>query len=272
MEKNFAEQIISAYSNITARPFVPSVTNFVTADFVVNCMLAAGASPAVLNLPEECCRAAELADAFYINLGTILPVYMQTIPAVAEKLSMLKKTWVLDPVAAGLGKDRTEILLALKEYKPSIVRGNASEIITLAKLWGVCKDESPVRGVDSVATVDEARNAAVAIAKFTDGAVAVSGETDLVTDGNSLVFSYGGSFLMERITGCGCALGGVAAFCLAFSTPFIAALCATNAFNAAGRAAAAKSNLSGSFKMHFVDELYRLTVEKIAYNPFERVR
>lgn len=272
MDKKLSEQIIFAYRNVKTRPFVPAITNFVTADFVVNCMLAAGASPAVLNLYEECCKAAEAADSFYINLGTVLPVYKQSIPAVAETLCALQKPWVLDPVAAGLGEARTEILLELKKYKPPIVRANASEVMMLAKLWKLRDEISFVRGVDSTATMNEALDAAVAIAKFTGGAVALSGEDDVVTDGSTVVISHGGSRLMERITGCGCALGGVAAFCLTFAAPFIAALCATNAFNVAGRAAAAKSSSPGSFKMYFVDELYELSVEKIAHNSFETVR
>lgn len=269
MERKLSEKIINAFGDIKRRPFVPCITNFVTADFVINCMLAAGASPAVLNLPEECCASAAVADTFYINLGTILPVYTQSAPAAAEKMFSLHKGWVLDPVAAGLGKERTEILMALKEYKPSIVRANASEVITLAKLWGLREETATTRGVDSTAAVNEAREAAIAVAQFTGGAVAVSGEQDLITDGKITVVSHGGSFMMERITGCGCSLGGVAAFCLAFADPFTAALCAVNAFNVAGSEAASKSSAPASFKVCFIDSLYNMTAEKIAHNPFE---
>lgn len=271
MKRNLEQEIIDAYNSRQEHPFVPSVTNFVTAEFVVNCQLAVGASPAVLNLPDECCAAAESADVFYINLGTMLPVYEKTIPSVAKKLQQLNKPWVLDPVAAGLGNLRTELLSELKQYKPAIVRGNASEIITLAKLWGLSQEISLTRGVDSIAEPAAARQSAEAIARFTEGAVAVSGEIDLVTDGTSLVLSHGGSSLMKRVTGCGCALGGVAAYFLTFASPFVAALSATNAFNVAGYGTAKKSSAPGSFKMRFIDALYALSAEKIAHNSFEQV-
>lgn len=269
MKRIFEQEMIASYNRRQLHPFIPSVTNFVTAEFVVNCQLAVGASPAVLNLPDEACKAAELADAFYINFGTMLPIYEETIPAVAKKLQQLNKPWVLDPVAAGLGNLRTELLIELKQHKPSIVRGNASEIITLAKLWGLSEEISFVRGVDSTAEPVAAKKTAVAIAKFTEGAVAVSGETDLVTDGSCVILSHGGSPVMEQVTGCGCALGGLAAYCLSFATPLIAALSATNAFNVAGYEAAKKSVAPGSFKMHFIDALYNLSVEKIVHNSFE---
>ena len=46
-----------------------------------------------------------------------------------------------------------------------------------------------------------AKAAAIELAKYTGGAVAVSGETDLVTDGSIIAFSHGGSHFMEKITG-----------------------------------------------------------------------
>lgn len=113
------------------------------------------------------------------------------------------KPWVLDPVAIGIGDLRTSLLKQFKEYKPTIIRGNASEIIALAGLWKLNggAESSNVRGVDSTDTVTAAKEAAKALAKYTGGAVAVSGETDLVTDGTTVVYSHGGSKFMEMVTG-----------------------------------------------------------------------
>ena len=83
-----------------------------------------------------------------------------------------------------------------------------------------------MRGVDSTDTVNAAKAAAAALAKWTGGAVAVSGETDLVTDGTVFAYSKGGSHFMEKVTGSGCSLGGVAAVYAAAASPFIAALTA----------------------------------------------
>ena len=252
-----------------ARPLVPSVTNYVTAGFVADCQLAEGASAVMVNMPDEACELAERCDAFYINLGSILPVYEKTIPSVAERLALNGKPWVLDPVAAGLGKLRTQLLLMLREYRPSVIRGNASEIIALAELWGLQAGVSSACVVDSFENSAAAVNAAAVLAKFTGGAVAVSGADDYVTDGQTTAVSYGGSFMMERNTGFGCALGAVTACLLPFAEPFIAALCAVNAFNAAGAAAEKASSAQGSFRTAFIDRLQRLVPDKIVCNSFD---
>ena len=75
--------------------------------------------------------------------------------------------------------------------------------------------------------------------------------------------------MMEKITGCGCSLGGVAAVYACAADPFTAALTATNVYNLAGRRAEEQSAGPGSFQVNFLDALYLATPEEIADNPFE---
>ncbi len=167
---------------------------------------------------------------------------------------------------------RTQLVNELKQYKPAIVRGNASEIIALAGLWGLegeAADLSRVRGVDTTDTVDAARDAAVALARYTGGAVVVSGEVDLITDGTTVAKSHGGSPLMSKITGCGCSQGGVLAVYACAADPFTAAVCGTAVYNVAGTRAAAVADAPASFKVAFIDELYRATAQDIADNRLE---
>lgn len=248
-------------------PLAPSITNTVTQDFVANAQLAAGGSAAMLYLADECKAMAKIAPAFYINMGTAMPFYADTLPRTARALYENQKPWVLDPVGIGLSELRTDLLSHFKNYKPSIIRGNASEIIALAKLWRLIdnSDAGKVRGVDSTEKVSSAKESALALAKFTGGAVAVSGEEDLVTDGEETIYCAGGSILFTKITGSGCALGGVMAIYLAVATPFIAALTATTMFNLAG-SKAAEVGTPASFKVNFLDNLYELTPEEVADN------
>ena len=248
-------------------PSAPSITNTVTQDFVANAQLAVGGSAAMLYLADECAAIAKVAPAFYINMGTAMPFYAETLPKAAQALHANQTPWVLDPVGIGLASLRTDILRQFKNFPPSIIRGNASEIIALAKLWGLIESSGgKVRGVDSTEKVSEAKAAAVALAKFTGGAVAVSGEEDLVTDGKEEILCAGGSALLTKVTGGGCALGGVMAIYLAVANPFIAALTATTMFNLAGTKAAAQSDAPASFKVNFLDNLYKLTAEDVANN------
>lgn len=250
-----------------ANPLAGSVTNGVTMEFVANAQLAAGGSAAMVYLPDEGEFLVDAGGATYVNLGTLLPVYEQTVPAVARRAHEAGRPWVLDPVGIGIGSLRTKILLELKGLAPSIVRGNASEIIALAGLWGLEGDAAEmgrVRGVDTTDSVEAARCAAVALARWTGGAVAVSGEEDLVTDGDVVVCTRGGSPLMEKVTGFGCSLGGVMAVYAAVSDPLVAAVAGAVHYNVAGTRAAARACAPASFKAAFVDELYLASPEDVA--------
>ena len=265
-------QIIQAVETVKrTNPMVGSITNTVTINFVANAQLAVGGSAAMVYLPDEGEFLAKAGGATYINVGTLLPIYEETLPHVAKVLHETGKPWVLDPVAVGVGALRTRLLRGFKEYKPNVIRGNASEIIALAGLWELDGGTavSKVRGVDSTDSVHAARAAAVSLAKWTGGAVAVSGETDLITDGSIIAFSYGGSSFMPRITGTGCSLGGVVAVYATGASPFIAALTATAVYNLAGKRAEKQVNGPGSFQMRFLDELYQATAAEIANNPFD---
>lgn len=251
-------------------PMAPSITNTVTINFVANAQIAVGGSAAMVYLPDEGMAMAEAGGAMYINVGTLLPIYEETLPATAKRLHELGRPWVVDPVAVGMGAMRTKLLAGFKPYKPTIIRGNASEVITLADLWGLERADASgaVRGVDSTQQVAEARAAAIAIARYTGGAVAVSGERDLVTDGETVVTSEGGSVFMTQITGSGCSLGGVCAvYAACAETPLSAALAAVNVYNLAGARAEARVNAPASFQVAFLDELYLASPEDITVNP-----
>lgn len=251
-------------------PLTPSITNTVTINFVANAQLAVGGSAAMVYLPDEGEGLARICDAMYINVGTLFPIYAETLPKTAKTLHEEQKPWVLDPVAIGLGKMRTDLLTQFKEYKPSIIRGNASEIIALAGLWNVSGGSavSDVRGVDSTDTVQAAKDAAMALASWTGGAVAVSGKEDLITDGKQVALSRGGSPMMSCITGTGCSLGGVMAVYAAAADPFVAAVTGAAVYNLAGSRAEQYVKGTGSFQTAFIDELYTARPADIAANPF----
>ncbi|XOQ43907.1 MAG: hypothetical protein ACFWTN_05580 [Clostridium sp.] len=265
-------KIIQAVKTVKrTNPMAGSITNTVTINFVANAQLAVGGSAAMVYLPDEGESLAKAGGATYINFGTLLPIYEQSLPHVAKVLHSTGKPWVLDPVAVGIGSLRTKLLQQLKAYPPSIIRGNASEIIALAGLWNLDggTKKSNVRGVDATDSVDAAKTAAAALAQYTGGAVAVSGKTDFITDGSVAAYSHGGSHFMEQITGAGCSLGGVMAVYASAASPFIAALTGASVYNLAGSRAEKEADGPGSFQVRFLDELYKATAEEIANNPFD---
>ncbi|MGN1360728.1 MAG: thiamine phosphate synthase [Eggerthellaceae bacterium] len=264
------DQIRTCVETVKAtNPMAPSITNFVTIDYVANAQLAVGGSAAMVYLPDEGEMLAG-SPSMYLNMGTLMPVYGETIPRTGRALAAAGTPWVLDPVGIGIGSLRTQLLQSLRDCRPGIIRCNASEAIALASLWGLTQaEDSGVRGVDSTDSVDSAQVAAVALARHTGGAVAVSGEVDLVTDGFRVARVKGGSPLLTCITGSGCSLGGVAAIYATAADPFAAALTATVAYNLAADRAAQTAQAPGSFKVAFLDALYLNTAEQISAYPFE---
>lgn len=253
-------------------PMAASITNTVTVNLVANAQLAVGGSAAMIYLPDEGEGMAHLAGAMYINMGTLLPVYEETLPRTVRALQAERKPWVLDPVGIGLGALRGKILREFQAYRPNVIRGNASEIIALANLWGLASGRARdgVRGVDATDSVDAARAAAIALALETGGAVAVSGPVDLVTDGHQVIRVRGGSRFLPLITGAGCSLGGAIAVYAAVGKPFIAALAGTMAFDLAAARAEEGGMGPASFQVRFLDELYRISPEELAEYRFSQ--
>lgn len=251
-------------------PLVPSITNTVTVNFVANAQLAVGGSAAMIYLPDEGISMARLGASMYINMGTLLPIYEETLPATVNALHEEKKPWVLDPVGIGIGVLRRKLLCAFRTQPPTIIRGNASEILTLAHLWGLHEETTAtgVRGVDATDSVETATSAAVSLARWTGGAVAVSGATDFITDGRWDVRVSGGSPFFPLITGAGCSLGGVMAVYTASGTPLVAALTGAALFKLAGQQAEREAVGPAHFQGRFLDALYRIAPEELAAHPF----
>lgn len=251
-----------------SNPLAGSVTNGVTMDFVANAQLAAGGSAAMVYLPDEAEFLVEASGAFYVNMGTLMPIYEQTIPAATAKAQELGRPWVLDPVGIGIGALRGQLLEGMAGRKPTIIRGNASEIIALAALWGLSEEQGNVRGVDATDTVSAARTAAVELARWTGGAVAVSGPEDIVTDGHLVALSRGGAPLMEKVTGFGCSLGGVMAVHAAVADALTAALASVLLYNLAGARAATQAQAPASFKAAFLDAMFDAEPAEVAAHHF----
>ena len=115
-----------------------------------------------------------------------LHIYIHTHAHARAQAVKLGKPWVLDPVGCGATPYRTTVCTALLAASPTVVRGNGSEIIALARAAGCGADAAAAaaaapKGVDSTASSGAALGAAKALALRFACVVAVSGATDLVS-------------------------------------------------------------------------------------------
>jgi len=272
--EQLSKAVSQAVKDVQAlNPLAGSWTNFVTINLVANAQLAVGGRAAMCFLPDEAKPLAFVSKSIYINVGTLQPIAVEALREAAKAAVELKKPWVLDPVAAGLGNTRNTVLKELKQYKPDIIRGNASEIIALANLWELqSQNKGNVDGVDATDSVDTALPSARALALWTGGAVAVSGETDIVLDNKRICRISGGSPMLKSITGAGCSLGGIMAIYLSVTDAFTAAVTSSVIYKWASQNAV-KSNVGTfSFQTAFIDNLSLLDAKTIEKYAQETVR
>ena len=244
-------------------PLVQCLTNIVVAPFTANVLLAVGAAPAMVDVPQEAGLFAGIAGAVLINLGTPYGATAGPMLEAARAAVDAGTPWVLDPVAVGALPVRTALARELLAIGPTVVRGNASEVL------GLAGSGAGGRGVDASDDAQAALPAARDLLARGAAAVAVSGPVDAVVAAGRFVQVTGGSTLMTRVTGVGCALGALtAAACAVTEDPLLAAVAATTGLCAAAELAAASARGPGSFAVHLLDELSLLTGDRLA----ERVR
>ncbi|WP_374315249.1 hydroxyethylthiazole kinase [Aquabacterium sp.] len=181
-------------------PLVHSITNFVVMNYNANALLALGASPVMAHAREEVVDMVGIAQALVLNIGTLEPVWIEAMKLALQAARARPIPVVLDPVGAGATPYRNAALTDLmKTGAPTIVRGNGSEIMSVAGL------SARTRGVDSAASSGEAIEAARALARDTGGVVCVSGADDHVVDARGRWVSLSnGHPWMTRVTGVGC--------------------------------------------------------------------
>ncbi|OII24553.1 hydroxyethylthiazole kinase [Curtobacterium sp. MCBA15_016] len=242
-------------------PLVHCITNTVVQNVTANVLLALGASAAMVDVVTEAGPFARVADALLVNTGTPHAEPRAASLEAASAAVDAGTPWVLDPVAVGSLPVRTALARDLLALGPTVLRGNASEVLA------VLGASAGGRGVDSTVGTDDARAAAVdAVAARRVAAVAVSGPIDLlVAPGTGVVRVANGTELLTRITGGGCALGAVVAAFTAVSSedPGAAAVAATAVHTIAAELAAREAGGPGTFQPLFLDRLASLSPDDV---------
>ena len=243
----------------TQRPLVYSITNLVVMNINANVLLAMGASPVMAHAHEEVADMAAIAQALVLNIGTLEPYWIESMQLALQVASKRGIKTVLDPVGAGATSYRNNSISALLDVAmPSVIRGNASEIMSVAG------SAAQTRGVDSGAEVADSLQYARDLATRTGGVVCVSGPVDHVLDaqGRHASLSNGHEW-MTRITGVGCsATALVGAFCAVQPDAWRATLSAMAYLGVVGEVATqqvqAQGGGVGSLQIALLDQLQLL--------------
>jgi hydroxyethylthiazole kinase len=241
-------------------PLIHNITNYVVMHYTANALLALGASPVMAHAVEEMEEMASLTDALVLNIGTLSRPWVEGMLVAGRMASRRKIPIILDPVGAGATTLRTNTAVRLlDECRVTVLRGNASEVLAVAKGAG------GTRGVDAAHKVEDAVEAAQDWARARGVVVAITGAVDHVTDGGAVRRVHNGHSLMGRITGSGCtATAAIGAFC-AVNTDAVEATASALAFyGLAGEYAARAGNLPGTFAVGLIDMLQAVTPDQVA--------
>jgi hydroxyethylthiazole kinase len=236
-------------------PLVHNITNYVVMNNTANALLAIGASPIMAHAHQEIDEMVSICQSLVINIGTLDEYWVKSMLQAAKKANELKKPFVLDPVGAGATSYRDDTLNQLLALKPTVIRGNASEILALSK-----HNITKTKGVDSTAQSNEAIEAAYQLYRQYGSVVCISGETDIIISNQSKIELKNGDAMMTKVTGLGCsATAVIGAFIAVVDDKTEAVAAATALMSIAGEIAAKTAKGPGSLQTLLLDKLYTIT-------------
>lgn len=260
-------------------PLIHNITNYVTVNDCANMVLACGASPIMADDKDEVEDITAVCAGLNINIGTLNSRTVASMLLAGKRANQLRHPVVLDPVGAGASKLRTETAMRLvNEIRFSVIRGNISEIKTLASGSGTTKGvDADVADSVTEETLEEVVAFAKTFAEKTGAVIAITGAIDIVADGKKAYCIRNGHPMMSSVTGTGCQLSAMTA---AFVTanplhPLEAAAAAVSAMGLAGEIAygrLSEQDGNATYRNYIIDAIYNMTPEVLEKGANYEVR
>ena len=251
-------------------PLIHNITNYVTVNDCANIVIACGASPIMADDKEEVADISTICAGLNINIGTLNSRTIASMLIAGKRANELHHPVVLDPVGAGASKLRTETALQLlKEVRFTVIRGNISEIKTLASGSGTTKGvDADVADKVTEDNLDDVVSFAKAFAKKTGAVVAITGAIDIVADSEKAYCIRNGHPMMSSITGTGCQLSAVTAAYVTANpqNPLEAAAAAVCLMGVCGEKAherLTKQDGNATYRTYIIDAIFNLTGEEL---------
>lgn len=261
MNKNIEQSAILITKLRNTVPLIHHITNYVTVSDCANITLSIGASPIMADDIGEVEAITAISQALVLNIGTLNERTIESMLLACKKANEMNLPIVLDPVGAGASKLRNETIgIMLEKLKFSVIRGNMSEIRFIAGLSATTK------GVDASETdlengIQSGIDIARALAVKYNCTVAITGATDIISDGKRTLCIENGHTMLASITGTGCMCTSlIGSFCGITTDYFMAAVAGLLCMGIAGETAfenvGHKGN--GSFHMSVMDEISKI--------------
>ncbi len=260
-------------------PLIHNITNYVTVNDCANIVLACGASPIMADDKNEVEEITSICGGLNINIGTLNSRTIEAMILAGKKANELGHPVVFDPVGAGASKLRTKTALSLlEEIQFTVIRGNISEIKTLA--GSVTETHGVDANIADKVTEDnlnEAVSFAKAFAKKTGAVIAITGAIDIVSDGEKAYCIRNGHPMMSTVTGTGCQLSALVTSYVTANTEDVlgaaaAAVCAMGLSGELAYERLGKLDGNASYRNYMIDAIYHLTPEQLEKGAKYEVR
>ncbi len=242
------------------KPLVHHITNYVTVNDCANITLTIGASPVMADDIGEVEEMVSFASSLVLNIGTLNSRSIESMLAVGKKAKERGIPIVFDPVGVGATSLRTATARRIiEEVRPSVIRGNMSEMKILAGL------DAQIKGVDSTADAEDGITVAKLLSKKLNCVIAITGKQDIIAQGDRVCLIDNGHPILSQVTGTGCmATSLVASFCGATEDWFVAAAAGIMTMGLAGELAQQSLQAGegiGTFRMRLFDAVWAMTPE-----------
>lgn len=248
------------------KPLVHHITNYVTVNDCANITLAIGASPVMADSVDEVCDMVSISSSLVLNIGTINDTKLKAMILAAKKANELNIPIVLDPVGVGATPFRKKAVDdILNAAKISVIRGNLSEI---KNIYGMEFKGKGVDAEENMGSIEEAKAVAKNLSKNLNTTIAITGATDIISDGKDIYSLSNGKSLMAKVTGTGCMCTSlIGCFLGATNAPLVSAVSAIAAMDIAGEIAYENLNKAiegtSSYKMKIIDAISNLEIDHI---------
>lgn len=242
------------------KPLIHHITNYVTVNDCANMVLALGGSPVMADDVQEVTEMVSIASALVINTGTLNSRTIESMLRAGKKANELGIPVVLDPVGVGATSLRTAtVKRIISEVQLAVIRGNMSEIKILS---GV---NVAIKGVDSVADAEDGETIARNLANKLNCVIAITGKTDIITDGQQVCFITNGHEMLTKVTGTGCMTTSlIGTYCGANEDYFASAVAGVMTMGLAGELASLQTAEGiGTYKVKLFDVIYNLSQDRL---------
>lgn len=251
-------------------PLIHNITNYVTVNDVANAILACGGSPIMSDEPDDVTDITSICGGLNINIGTLNKYSIEAMFLAGEKSKDLHHPILLDPVGAGASSLRTKTAIEImKKLKPDVIRGNISEIKTLALGSGTTKGvDADVADTVTEENLDRMVDFTKSFAAKTGAVIAITGAIDLVADSEKCYVIRNGRPEMSRITGTGCQLSGIAASYAVANTDnkteaVAAAVCLMGVAGEIGVSNMVSGEGNSSLRNRIIDAIFNMDAETL---------